>query len=197
MKYFLTYLFLLSILSCSTPSKLVEPAIKEGPEHKELSGDPTLDYLVKEYKRLAKEHGVEFDDIVTIGFRDINISSGTGRVIGECTRSYFREIDIDKEFWDHASWISKVTLVFHELNHCYCTRDHDWGPDVTQVYPEAWLENLINHFQYYTPMYKTPDGFYGDNCPLSIMNPWIVEDRCINSHYPDYVQEMFQRCDPW
>lgn len=172
---------------------------KDEPEHLEPIKDENLEVLVNEYLRLAKFYNIEFKNVVTIGFKDLSKkpSAPDGSVVGQCTRRWFREVDVDTGFWKDSTWTSKITLVYHELDHCYCDRDHDWGGKPEQVYKEAWIENLFKKIEYYTPMYKAPSGFFTDNCPMSIMNPWVMEDRCLNAHYAYYVKEMFERCDPW
>lgn len=101
---------------------------------------------------------------------------------------FWREIDIDIDFWNRATPTSKLALMFHELAHCYCTRGHDFA-DGTE-YPEP---KFMDFFSKCT----TEPGYYPDGCPLSIMHPIIIEDTCVANHYNDYVNELFNRCDPW
>ena len=47
-------------------------------------------------------------------------------VAGSCSYGRFRnnEIIIDSEFWDRAPSLYREYIVFHELGHCYLSRQH-------------------------------------------------------------------------
>lgn len=144
--------------------------------------DPKLEELVKEYKELAKIHGITFKKEVTIGFKKIN----EGRAIGVTTSARFwREISIDTEFWERSSGAEKTIVLFHELTHAYCDRGHTYGDN--KEYKDDFLiySNVEN-------------GFYEeDGCQLSIMYPSLIDKKCIYSHYNEYVAEMFNNCKPY
>jgi len=142
------------------------------PEHEGV--DPKIVPYVNEYMDLAKIMGIKFKNKVSIGFKDIN----RGVIIGECVYGInFREINIDRNYWDHATPISKNTLIFHELAHCYCGRIHDYG--LGKEYENEW------------------EGRLEDGCKTSIMSPKILPDDCMVSHYKYYVVEAFDRCQPY
>ena len=139
--------------------------------------DPRVSKYVDEYLRLAKENGIEFDGKVTIGFKDINDEL----TIAQCNYgSFFREIDIDNTIWNRHSEITRLVTILHELSHCYCDRDHDWGDG--REYDKKKNDGV---------------GFFSDGCPMSILYPVIVEDRCVSGHYDFYTKEMFHRCGAW
>ncbi len=133
---------------------------------------------VNEWLSLAKEKGLVFHHEITVGFKDIK----EDKVIGQCNYgSYFREIDLNKAYWNKLSKMTKMILLFHELSHCYCNRRHDFNDG--EKYDESEDRK-----------YSREEGFFSDGCPISIMHPFIMEDDCAMSHYSEYVQEMLQRC---
>jgi hypothetical protein len=139
--------------------------------------DPKAEPLVDEWLSLAEIYGLKFDKSVTVGFMDID---RTG-VVGQTNYSlFFREIDLDKTYWEYFTITSRTVLVWHEMTHAYCDRGHDYGPG-----------------KEYKKDDKSGDGFFGDNCPRSLMYPYIIEDSCFLSHGAEYVEDMFQNCDPY
>lgn len=167
---------LLIILLCSC----CKPHIKIRPEYKGV--DPILGSLVDEYIDLANQNGIVFDNKVTIGFKDI----GNGTIVGLCTfGGWFREIDIDKDYWNKTGSLSHLVLVWHELTHCYCSRIHDYGEG--KIYSnKEWIFGT-----------RDAPGYYSDGCPITIMYPQVLDDTCTESHYSDYIKEMFDRCIPY
>jgi len=154
------------------------------PIHKGIP--PEVQPLVNQYKILAGDHNIHFSRSLTIGFTEIKEDS----IIGLCHYGPgFREIDLDKNFWDDATETQKKTLAFHELTHCLCGRGHDYG--FMQLYPEASEHRMTFLF------FKREKGYMSDGCPLSIMHPIIISDRCIDKHYNHYIEEMWERCAPW
>lgn len=147
--------------------------------------EPRVEKLVNEYKELAKLNGINFTKIVTIGFKKIKQEY----VVGLTTYgNNFREIDLDQKYWSGATSMNKLALVFHELTHAYCYREHDWGtPSI--AYPQNEEDREKE--------YKKRIGYHEDGCSLSIMHPIIVSDKCMKEHYSEYIKEMFQRCIPY
>jgi hypothetical protein len=140
--------------------------------------DPKMSKIVNEYLYLAAQHGLKFDTEVTVGFTNIN----EGSVIGLCHYgSGFREIDVDSGYWEEATNTSRTALLYHELTHCYCGRDHDFGKD--------------NKYDGVNDSRK--EGRFDDNCPLSLMFPRILPDWCTRKHYAQYTEEMFDRCEEY
>jgi len=155
---------------------------KPAPEYSGV--DPKAAQYVNEYLELAKSNGIRFHHVVTVGFKDIQQDSSSYRTIGLSNfGSYFREIDLDRHSWENSTGMTRMMLLWHELNHSYCGRNHDYGKGKKYGIDkkEPTLEN----------------GFYSDHCPISIMYPIIVGDDCALSHYSDYIVEMFQRCTPY
>lgn len=150
--------------------------VKLAPEYP--GEDPRVIDIVKEYKELATKQGFYFTKQVTIGFSDIQSAT----VIAFCTFGKgWREIDIDKDFWDRSDYFARKMVVFHELTHCYCDRDHDYGLDKPYVKSKKTLEN----------------GYFDDGCAITIMHPVQLFDSCYLAHYDHYVKEMFDRCVTW
>lgn len=157
--------------------------IKPAPEYKGV--DSRIQVFVNEYKSLAKDHGITFKNDVSIGFTKISYS----KVIGFCTFGYkWREIDLDLDYWTHSNNNTRLALIFHELTHCYCGRDHDYGNGT--MYPEAPELTKI-----FASVRNGSNGYYeDDDCPTSIMYPIVLDNRCLLAHYNDYISEMFSRC---
>lgn len=188
MRRLFAILAILFAASCVQPT--AKEHIKERPTFSTHIADPQLRVIIDEYFRLSARNHVAFNGRVSVGFSNID----RGRVIGTCTyRPTFREIDLDKRFWKESTWESKVALLYHELTHCYCERDHDF--DDGEKYPNDSLEEIIQAIfakQPFTPL--KPDGYLEDSCPKSIMHPVIISDECFLTHYDYYTKEMFARC---
>lgn len=202
MKKSLLVILILSLsLSCSTVPKLPElpelpelpKMVKMAPEHTGI--DPALKSYYDEYLALAKINKLDFTNKITIGFKTIDEAN----VVGLCTRNGlmgFREIDVDKEYWNSASMQNRATLIFHELTHCLCSRGHDFGD--FQFYPETdAFSKFFTTIKDLCVEKTEPKGFYDDGCPLSLMYPNIVPPDCLDLHYSDYMKELFDRCEPW
>lgn len=188
--YFISLLVLILLASCAKPPIR---RTKITPDHPTEISDPQIKAIVNEFMDLSKRNNIKFKNNVSIGFTKIN----DGNVIGTCSyRMTFREIDIDIEYWKTATWISKTALVYHELAHCYCNRDHDFGDGT--LYPDDSLAYLFQSwFKKSTFNLYRPEGYFEDNCPMSIMYPKIIDDYCFRVHYNEYVEEMFNRCDAY
>lgn len=161
------------------------------PEFKGI--DPKIKSYYDEYVQLAKIQNIVFLMNVTIGVKDIK----SDKIIGVCHYGLgFREIDIDRKFWERAGELQREALVFHELTHCICSRhEHDYADG--KIYPEADLNKFL---VYATKMCVEPGsqkGYYDDGCPLSLMHPTVLDSTCMSLHYPEYIKEMFDRCLPW
>lgn len=155
-------------------------ALRQSPEYKEV--DPAVQPYVADYLRLAKEHGLSFDHTVTVGFKDIN----EGDAVGLTNYGvFFREIDIDKEYWSRSTRTSRIVLVWHELTHSYCGRDHDFN-GVEYGDSEEVKKNK-----------PKPEMMFDDGCPRSIMFPSVIPDACFIDHYLELVDEMFQDCETY
>jgi hypothetical protein len=152
--------------------------------------DPKAVPIVDEYRLLAGKKNIKFTHTVTVGFTDIN----HGRVVGVCYYGDgWREIDVDNRYWNNSSDITRRTLLFHELTHCYCSRKHDWGAG--KDYPEAKKLDYVKKDEPFH--FFVADGFFADGCPLSIMYPYVLTDDCMVDHQEYYENEMFDRCDPF
>lgn len=191
MRPFITLLLLALLASCAAPPQKAVPKTK--PEFSSTITDPELKTITNAYFRLSARNNIGFKHNVSMGFSHIN----SGRTIGFCTfRKDFREINLDSDYWQRASWNDKIALVFHEMTHCYCARDHDFGEG--EMYPDNTIRALLQEWGSripYSPL--KPKGYMDDSCPLSIMHPVILSDECFKAHYKYYVKEMFNRCEPF
>lgn len=147
--------------------------------------------IVDEFMWLSAQNNLEFHHSVTIGFKDIN----DGAVVGLCTYGgYFREIDIDRTYWNHSTNGTKIALLYHELTHCYCNRGHDYGKDLK--YPESEAARIARAIQWKLEGGERP-GYWDDGCPISLMYPVVVDNQCFRQHYAEYTKEIFDRCRPF
>jgi hypothetical protein len=192
MKRLILLSFLFALGSCVAPSQHGDLKPKEKPEHSIEITDPEIKVISDSYFDISKRFNLGFSRKVSIGFTKIPKDN----VIGLCTFGKdFREIDLDADFWNRASWPSKVALLYHEMTHCYCTREHDF--DGGTMYPDGSLRYILDRFTRNMPSPLKPEGYLDDGCPKSIMHPIIVDNYCFNKHYGYYIEEMFNRCDPW
>lgn len=142
--------------------------------------DPAVATYVSEWMSLAKDRKLTFDREVSIGFMNID----EGATIGITNYGFgFTEIDLDKRAWNSYTKVGRTGLVFHELAHAYCYRDHDFASGTP--YPE---NTMVSNSE--------KDGFFRDGCSLSLMCPFLMDDNCILAHYNEYVKEIFNRCTP-
>ena len=102
-------------LACEQDDQLLEISVVE----------PELQPYFLEFQAEAAERGIS----ITAAFADISaeiVDISDDDVIGQCRYSSARpnEVRIDQAFWNRASETSREHVVFHELGHCYLSRDH-------------------------------------------------------------------------
>lgn len=167
------------------------PPPRDAPEHKGI--DPELQPFVDDYIDRAKAAGIEFKHSVTVGFKTIN----RGPVIGSCLRDdNFHEIDIDESFWEEATFRRQRALIFHELTHCLCNRNHDYAKG--KDYPSDLIETIIDSIVNRVPFrVRINPGYFVDECGLTYMTPVIPSVECLIDHEKEYLREMFDRCEPY
>jgi hypothetical protein len=179
---FIGLLSFITLVSCATNCS------KMTPEYKGV--DPRVQSLVNEYKDLAKIQGITFKNEVTIGFKKLNC----GNAVGITYYGWgWREIDIDSSYYYSSTETTKLTLLFHELDHAYCGRKHDYNGVLYPATPEARLEQAKEWSKTGGPK----PGRYDDGCSKSFMYPVVLSDDCVLAHYNDYVIEMFKNCSSW
>lgn len=147
--------------------------------------------MYQEFIELSARNNIHFTHNVSVGFKKIN----KGDVIGQChyLRGH-REVDLDLAWWNSHTYIESKFLLFHELAHCLCTRDHDFGNGeqfVTDPVQKWFFKNLEDFFG------VTRKGFYKDGCPMSIMAPEIASYDCLLKYGQEYKKEMLNRCVAW
>jgi len=188
MKFFKIALYpvLLATLICCT---LINMGYRSMPHYDKV--DQEIAPYVNEYLYLANLRGLTFYHKINVGFKDTGdaVKMPPGLVpVGVSNQGlWFREIDIDPEYWRYFTKTGRMALVFHELTHSYCGRGHDYGDG--REYGRDGREAIKNP--------SKADGFFEDECPISLMFPIIISDDCINRHADQYIEEMFQRCEPY
>lgn len=194
MKPIICTIFAIS-LSFGLPPSKSDIHVKAKPDYAGVN--PAFQVILSDFKDIALEHDITFTKEVTIGFAHIKqskLKSFLGaRTIGLChTTDTWREIDIDQKAWKESSYETRISLLFHELAHCYCGRNHDWAKD--KPYPEAndRVGRLVEKLK---PLMTA--GFFEDECPMSLMYPVIPGDSCMTTHGREYLDEIFERCDPY
>lgn len=186
---YIGFFIALTLVRCSSIGKLT-------PEYKGV--DPKVKDLVDEYKDLAKVQGITFKREVTVGFKDID-----NDVIGICNYGEnWREIDLDRSFWQQSSNITHLALLFHELDHCKCNRDHDYRgkdyPSPKEIDKQTRDYPSLKEINKQVGEVKLGDfGYYPDKCPKSMMYPYILDDNCTLAHFNDYIEELFENCEPY
>ena len=181
---FLRIYLIATIVSIALVASCSGIPTKKGPEH--VGVDPDAKPYVDEYLWLSAQNHITFKNKVTVGFSNIN----DGDTVAYCYfGSNFREIEIDIKYWNYYTNTSKLTVLLHELSHCYCHRDHDHAG---LMYPET-KEGREAEAKKPTPK----PGFYDDGCPLSLMYPSVTSDACARAHYQEYTTELFEGCEPY
>lgn len=182
------YLIFAIIMFAVLASRSCSSDVHEKKEPEYHGVDPQLQPIVDEYLRLSSENNVVFTNKVTLGMKEID----EGGVVGICNYGKnWREIDVDKGYWDRLPESLQYALLFHELTHCYCGRDHDFAEGKEYKIVKELKEEDAQGIKHQGA------GFYKDNCPVSLMYPMVVEPECMNKHYKEYVKEMFDRCEPF
>jgi hypothetical protein len=189
------FLLLFVLFSCSCNESKV-PKLKDRFTPHYIGIDSRAKPIVYDYVKLAQSHDIKLTKPVTVGFTNIK----AGQVIGVCYRNWgrsIREIDLDTGWWNENSKASRKMLLFHELTHCLCNRPHDYADGTP--YESIPIEDTVAWISRWTrklPFYAALPGRYADGCPLSIMYPRIPSTFCIEHHQREYLDEMFNRCDP-
>lgn len=157
---------------------------------------PELSKYEIAFKALAISRGINFTTPVTMGIDSLKSKKSKKAVVGLCTRDpKFREIDADTEYWNASTETTRRTLIYHEMTHCLCGRDHDWGVGVEYPEPPDDKNSILAEPALPPPIAMV--GMMPDGCPMSIMYPYVVSDKCAEAHWPEYEREMFERCIPY
>jgi hypothetical protein len=148
--------------------------------HNKFHGvDPKVQTMTDEWFDLSALYGLKFDHGVTIGFGNINKAN----VVAQCEYGLgFREITIDSGYWDNMDSVERTMVLVHEMGHCYCNEGHQFGKE---------------HTEYDSNGVDPPKGFFDDSCPKSFMYPYVIYQGCIYAHFSEYVDDMFDNCNPY
>lgn len=193
MRYILTFLLFFSITRCTFHKGPLDEPRKTA----HYTGiDPKVFPIMVKYALLARKHDIAFRRDISVGFTDI----GDGPTVGICFYGKnFREIEIDNKEWNTSSEITREQLLFHELTHCLCGRDHSFinKDGDLQEYPSVGFEEFLTNITTKWPFYLPLPGRYVDGCPTSYMFPHVLHDQCVIRHKEEYLEEMFYECEPW
>ena len=143
------------------------------------TSDPHFDKYVNEYKRLAELKGITFNKKkLTVNFVD-GFKKQKKEVVGIC--EYFGddrvEILIKRSFYEEAIDREREVLMYHELTHCMCYRDHEYrGKKYIKGEPSP------------------PETSFKDGCPKTLIYPTILTIYCSQEHWDYYLDEMFENC---
>jgi hypothetical protein len=182
-------LFIILALMVYGPSAREEEASNQ-PKYSKT--DEKLQIYEDIYIDLARKHNIKFTHSVYAGFTVIK----QGLIVGMCHyTSHYREIDIDQPFWEKTEEDTRRTLMFHELTHCLCGRDHDYG--LNKPYIDPKYEEIVQRCMPRIPLWVNYPGYFVDGCPLSLMSPTLPTLDCIKIHGAEYEEEMFDRCKPY
>jgi hypothetical protein len=171
---------LICFVSCANSSLRISP--------KKRGVDPVFSPYVKNYASLINLKNKDKKSINDLRIKklSINFSNLEGTTIGRCywLLNSEIEIEIDKNWWDNSSFLSKEFLIYHELEHCIRYRMHTNQKTIKNNvadYIEAFLQKvgLIPR-----------SGYFKDGCPASIMNPTDAGEWCAYNHYEDYIQDI-------
>lgn len=148
--------------------------------------------LVEQFLSLSAQNNLVFSETVTLGFTKIDQEN----IAGVCYfGNGFREIEIDIDYWNNTTPSERMVLVFHELAHCYCSREHNWA--LNKRYPPTEEGRIEEAKEWLKNGGPKPGRFDEDACPTSIMYPAVIDPECVFRHYDHYLHEMFDRCEPY
>jgi len=143
--------------------------------------DPEFKDYSETWYFMGKIKGINLKNNVRIGFTNIKDRN----VAGYCNYGlFFNEIDIDRAHWKQSNSWEKMNVVFHELTHCGCGRDHGY---VVNGEKGEYLD---------TRKHLGSRGFFNDLCPKSLMFPQVLDSSCFQTHFEWYIDEMFEQCKP-
>lgn len=200
MRRFFTYFLAIIITSCAQPPQKA-PTIENKPpqespkQSKNAEDNVEVKTVVDEYFKLSARYNLSFTKKVPIEFEVIKIKD-MPNAVGLCSSGLdYRKITIDPIYWQYFTWYTKMVMIYHEMTHCYCGRDHDYGDGL--LYPENVLKARIEQYNATNDHMSNHPGYMLDGCPESVMFPLVLGDKCFKEHYSHYVKEMFDRCNPW
>ena len=132
---------------------------------------------------------------ISIHFKKLEYSEKGEGTIGLCYWGFNAfgkggtppRIEIDPSYWEFHSEIQKRALIFHEIGHCGCQREH---PNVEV----NWLVKLLDKAHISHRRYAI--NYFEDTCPRTIMHPYDLSSACLTRHKKYYDEEMFKHCTP-
>lgn len=181
------YLILLSFIVLSLVSSC-------GAKDKKFDNiDPNLAPLINEYKSQLSDKlklpKISIAPRLTAGFSDKFDDTET---VGICKSWYDNdsEIEILKSFWEKSDEKTRAVLVWHEVTHCVCNRNHTHAGG---AYPEP--KDGLFSLTGLSGAELEKKGYFSDFCPTSIMHPYILSHYCIVKHWDHYKLEMLEGCE--
>lgn len=130
---------------------------------------PYIDlYVQQKGSKLAYDIPMQFTDL-------------KGDTVGLCTRwheSGYRQIQIDRSYWNYISDNMRIALISHELGHCDLNRNHDETIISYQMpksfmypsnfdYPDSWI------FYYFSELFNP-------NAIVTHFKPTSHDDDCVH-----------------
>lgn len=131
-------LLVLSLLLLSACGKMQSPQDPRTIHGVDTEFIPYVDLYIQ-----SKGYGLGYS--IPIGFTDLPDDT-----VGLCTRwsNGYRQIQVDRAYWDYISENEKRSLIFHELGHCDLNRNHE-----ETVMSNYWPTSLM-----YPYNFGYPDG---------------------------------------
>lgn len=147
--------------------------------------DEELKPYVEEFRMVIKGSPYESKmDYLTMKFSDLDDDT-----IGQCYNIFVNVTysSIDMDYWRTATHESKMSTVFHELGHCVCNLGHT---KIGEGLIDKFVDTIMAAFNMMPDQYL----YVVDMCPDSYMYPREMSQRCLESHYQDYIQKMQKDC---
>ena len=129
---------------------------------------------------------------LSIKFKKYPPADSDGRIIlGTCNYGFGvwnNYITFNEDWWKnkYVSDLERWVTFVHESGHCVLNREHPYELDAL-----GSLLLKIDRFLVLAGVKKS-SYFLEDGCPITLMNPTIVNLYCINKHYTYYLKELYE-----
>lgn len=166
MRFFKAFI-LCTLIGCTTATTATTAIVtKLEYRYSKIKHDKIFDSFIKEFHELTDLYIGRIKIRVTDKMKEREDNKTT---IGICYysntyTSRYNHIEINREFWTDSSYITRKSLIFHELSHC------------VGLYFEHSNSNM-------------PDGI----CPISIMDAVMPPEYCLLKNWNFYEQELKER----
>lgn len=178
-------LILIFLTSCSSEVVRVHP--------NQAGVDPLFNPYIQNYSDILNLKNKKYKYIYDQRIKklSVNFANLNGSTIGRChwlLNGEF-EIEIDKEYWYRAGFLSRQFLIYHELEHCIRFRLH--------THEDLYKQNVWQYIEHLAQLMGLipKKGYFKDGCPNSIMHPSDAGEWCHYEHYDSYIKEMIDYKD--